>query len=78
MGAGYGNQDDAAEAPEPARRGSAGQDRPGPGPGEGGGPGSDLPAAGPHADASLINPDATPGAGTLPDEAGGDADPGGA
>jgi hypothetical protein len=30
---------------------------------EGGG----LPPAGPHADPSLINPDATPGAGTLPD-----------
>lgn len=26
-----------------------------------------LPPAGPHADPSLINPDATPGAGTLPD-----------
>lgn len=33
-------------------------------------PGGDtggLPPAGPHADPSLVNPDATPGAGTLPD-----------
>ena len=27
----------------------------------------DMPSAGPHADPSLINPDATPGAGSLPD-----------
>jgi hypothetical protein len=26
----------------------------------------ELPSAGPHADPSLTNPDATPGAGTLP------------
>ena len=29
-------------------------------------PSDRSPAAGPHDDASLINPDATPGAGTLP------------
>ncbi len=28
--------------------------------------GADLPSAGPHADPSLINSDATPGAGALP------------
>ncbi len=37
----------------------------------------DLPAAGPHAQPHLTNPDATPGAGSLPDEtAKGDADAG--
>lgn len=34
--------------------------------------GSDLPAAGPHAHPSLTNPDATPGAGTLPESGSGD------
>ena len=29
-------------------------------------PSDGLPSAGPHADPSLINPDATPGAGSLP------------
>jgi hypothetical protein len=28
-------------------------------------PSGDLPAAGPHADPALMNPDATPGAGTV-------------
>jgi hypothetical protein len=37
---------------------------------------SDLPAAGPHADPSLINPDATPGAGSLPEPGGGEDDVG--
>jgi hypothetical protein len=37
----------------------------------------DMPAAGPHAKPELTNPDATPGAGSLPDEKGdGDADAG--
>ena len=37
---------------------------------------SDLPAAGPHADPSLINPDATPGAGSLPEPGDGEDDVG--
>ena len=41
------------------------------------GPGRLQPAAGPHADRSLINPDLTPGTGSLPSTGqGGDADPG--
>ncbi len=36
-----------------------------------------MPAAGPHADPSLVNPDLTPGTGSLPSsKQGGDADPG--
>ena len=36
-----------------------------------------MPAAGPHADPSLVNPDLTPGTGSLPStRQGGDADPG--
>ncbi len=34
-----------------------------------------TPPAGPHADPRLTNPDATPGAGTLPEPGGGEADP---
>ncbi len=37
---------------------------------------ADLPAAGPHADPSLINPDATPGAGSLPEPGSGEDDVG--
>ena len=40
-------------------------------------PDSDMPAAGPHATPELTNPDATPGAGSLPDDdEGSDADGG--
>ncbi len=40
-------------------------------------PGRRMPAAGPHADPSLVNPDLTPGTGSLPStRQGGDADPG--
>lgn len=44
---------------------------------KGTGPGAGTPPAGPHADPALTNPDATPGAGTLPEPgAEGDADAG--
>ena len=39
-------------------------------------PSDRLPAAGPHADPSLVNPDATPGAGSLPNVGGGEDDVG--
>ena len=39
-------------------------------------PSDRLPAAGPHADPSLVNPDATPGAGSLPEVGGGEDDVG--
>ena len=63
-GAGYGNHGDEAEP-----KGGGG-----PGPGDAGAAGRALPPAGPHADESLINPDLTPGAGTLPDTSSGDGD----
>jgi len=44
--------------PDPIRGGEAAEPS-----GSGGG---EVPAAGPHADPSLINPDATPGTGALP------------
>lgn len=66
-GAGYGNHGDEAEP----------QGGSGPGGGARGGD-ERPPPAGPHADESLINPDLTPGAGTLPSHQGGDVDPGGA
>lgn len=88
-GAGYGNHGDDAEPKVPTERPDAeaasrppkgGEDRPGfdlGGAGEGTQPGGGgLPSAGPHAASSLTNPDATPGAGTLPDIEGGNADPG--
>ena len=49
--------DPAAPAQKPAKGQESGKDQ----------PAADLPAAGPHADPDLTNPDATPGAGTLPD-----------
>jgi hypothetical protein len=53
--------------PDPIRGSEAGRSRPE--------RGLDLPAAGPHADAALVNPEATPGAGALPTTAeDGDAD----
>ena len=39
-------------------------------------PSDRLPPAGPHADPNLINPDATPGAGSLPEPGGGEDDVG--
>jgi hypothetical protein len=39
-------------------------------------PSDRLPAAGPHADPSLMNEDATPGAGSLPEVGGGEKDVG--
>ena len=86
-GAGYGNHGEdtkgvgeggGSETASPRPR--SGDDRPasasggssqGTAPGEGG-----MPAAGPHADQSLTNSDATPGAGTLPRSEGGEVDPG--
>ncbi len=35
-------------------------------------PEAGTPSAGPHADHALVNPDATPGAGSLPSPGGGD------
>lgn len=62
--------DDAATAPKPGAspkadpiRGGEPTAPPDPDPGRG----ADLPSAGPHSDPSLINPDATPGAGSLPE-----------
>lgn len=52
-------------------------DRPEPGKSQGSGNKNATPSAGPHARPDLTNPDATPGAGSLPDDkAGGDTDAG--
>ena len=60
--AGYGNNSDKPgtgpaerEGRKPSTRPEAGTEK-----------SSSEPAAGPHADPALVNPDATPGAGTLP------------
>lgn len=61
--AGYGNHDAAPPGQQTPRKEPQGDPirgaQPTPEPG-------DLPAAGPHADPSLINEDATPGTGALP------------
>ena len=59
-----GSDLDAREAVEGTRKGTVG---PGGSKERAPDPADRSPAAGPHDDPSLINPDATPGAGTLPD-----------
>lgn len=64
-GAGYGNHGEEARPDAPAERtGDQGAD-----------PGA-PPPAGPHADPALTNKEATPGAGSLPDDARRDVDGG--
>lgn len=66
--AGYGNHDAPPRAGAPSDK-----TKPTPDPIRGGEPppasapaGEESPSAGPHADPALTNPDATPGAGSLP------------
>ena len=71
--ASYGNNSDQEPAnavkPDPAaKKPQSGQGKAGPA----GGGAEDVPAAGPHAEPELTNPEATPGAGTLPEA--GDSD----
>lgn len=76
--AGYGNhtQDDGgADRTDPAKDRKASPEKK---PGAADKAPSGKPPAGPHADPSLTNPDATPGAGTLPSPSrDSDVDPGG-
>jgi hypothetical protein len=62
-----GYPDDGKDSDKPGTAPAERQDRKPPtGPEAGPEKTSGEPAAGPHADPALVNPDATPGAGTLP------------
>lgn len=65
---GYGNNSQQDENENPSLAEKAGREPAKRGAKDGGGSGkSDLPAAGPHAEPSLTNKNATPGTGALPE-----------